>query len=296
MNSIITHKLISAKSSFAGREWFYPFYELPNRLDEKKCALASQKLAARCALITKVWTQETNSEWLCRIYFSAKMILSATLNLNAVEYAKEKNLRMVVPYLRYYALLSLARGVIYTLPEIDWEDGNIFQSSHSKTKKYAATYLANFDQKLSNEFEDFFSELKAGRELISYRAPSKGDALIGYSDDKDWMFVFLAELIQLNSEVMEASILKNSSEESHAFLPNYMKFLSEIEVEDHSFFDKEDAYRLGYLKRKHPLPPNVLHIMTEGHVEDFFGAWSPEDELEGLFDPDIDWQKIFGVP
>ena len=36
--------------------------------------------------------------------------------------------------------------------------------------------------------------------------------------------------------------------------------------------------------------------MTEGHVEDFFGAWSPEDELEGLFDPDIDWQKIFNVP
>jgi len=296
MSSIAISSIVKSKRGFAGRDWFYSFRELENRLNEKKCERTHQKLSSRCALITKSWNSEVNSEWLCRYYFSAKMILSATLNLNAIEYAREKNLRIVIPYLRYYALLSLARGVVYTLPECKWNNGKIFQSTHSNTKKRTATYLASFDKSLSKSFECVFSKLKAERELISYRAPSNGDAHFSDNDRMDWLFMFLAELIQLNSEIMEASILKNSSNSSHKFLPEYIEKLSLIKIEGLTFFDKEDAYRLDYLRRKCSTPVNVQQIMTEGHVEDFFGAWSPENELEDLFDPDINWQKIFDVP
>ncbi|MPN24169.1 hypothetical protein SDC9_171563 [bioreactor metagenome] len=37
--------------------------------------------------------------------------------------------------------------------------------------------------------------------------------------------------------------------------------------------------------------------MTEGMVEDFFGAWySDLDEEEQIYNPDIDWRIIFPVP
>jgi len=38
--------------------------------------------------------------------------------------------------------------------------------------------------------------------------------------------------------------------------------------------------------------------MTEGMVEDFFGAWYPKDDcnLDEIFNPDLKWQIIFPVP
>lgn len=36
--------------------------------------------------------------------------------------------------------------------------------------------------------------------------------------------------------------------------------------------------------------------MTEGMVEDFFGAWCSDVDDETLYNPDIDWRIIFPVP
>jgi hypothetical protein len=106
----------------------------------------------------------------------------------------------------------------------------------------------------------------------------------------------MAEVAQFNSEILESSIIKKADNSSFEFLHKYIEDLSSITIEDVEFFDREDAYRLDYLRRKYPRPPNVLHIMTQGHVEDFFGAWLPKDEIEGAFDPDENWGVIFDIP
>ena len=50
--------------------------------------------------------------------------------------------------------------------------------------------------------------------------------------------------------------------------------------------------------RKWPTPPNIRHLMTERHTEDFFGAWDPEEENEQFFSSSgpCDWQEIFDIP
>jgi hypothetical protein len=36
--------------------------------------------------------------------------------------------------------------------------------------------------------------------------------------------------------------------------------------------------------------------MTEGHVEDFFGAWHAGEDSERSFNPDDDLRVIFDIP
>lgn len=107
----------------------------------------------------------------------------------------------------------------------------------------------------------------------------------------------LAEIAQFNSEILEVSIVKNSNKTEFVFLEKYIQQLSDITVEDIRFFDSEDQYRMDYFRRKYPIPPNILHSMTEGHVEDFFGAWLSADEKQkGHFNPDKNWGIIFDIP
>ena len=80
----------------------------------------------------------------------------------------------------------------------------------------------------------------------------------------------------------------------------YITKLCLVEIGDFNFIDNEDAYRLDYLRRKWPVAPNILQIMTEGHTEDFFGAWDSNEESPhpDAFDTGapVDWQTIFDIP
>ncbi|WP_147273085.1 hypothetical protein [Billgrantia montanilacus] len=84
--------------------------------------------------------------------------------------------------------------------------------------------------------------------------------------------------------------------ESFELQDEVLLHVTDIVMEGVHFHDKEDWYRLGYLARKHPRPTNILHIMSEGHVEDFFGSWCAEDDNENSIDPGEDWQILFDVP
>ncbi len=296
MNSIITTKILSHTHTFADREWYYDFRELFDGFDEVKIKKNINGLSQRYSKITTDWSSERNSEWICRIYLSAKMILSATLQLEALLHAKQQNLRVVAPYLEYYTFLALLRAVVYTLPEVEWDDGKLVAISHSKAINIAFDELAKYDQGKSQNFKRLTLDLKANRELISYRSPSSGDGDLVEHDDIIPTATLLAELAQMNSELLERSILKNATEEDYVFLPQYAAQLSDVTIEDRNFFDREDSYRLGYLRRKYPLPPNIMHVMTEGHVEDYFGAWCADEDNPDVFDPDHDWRLIFNVP
>lgn len=296
MNSIVTAKALAAKNLFAGRKWFYDFRELTERFEEESAKKVADSLSVRYSKLTKSWDKEKNSEWLCRIYLSAKMVMTATLQINSMEQAEEQNIRITTPFLTYYSLLALIRGIVYTLPEVEWEDGKLVEISHHKAINLAFDHLAAFDKSLAEELKVITLKAKAYRELISYRSPTSGDSIIESISNIESIATLLAEAAQFNSELLESSIIKKASNSSFEFLGKYIADLSSITVEGIDFFDREDAYRLNYLRRKYPLPPNILHTMTEGHVEDFFGAWLSKEETEGAFDPDKKWDIIFDIP
>lgn len=296
MNSILTAKALSEKHQFAGHKWFYDFRKLDVFCEEKRAIKAIGGLSQRYSGITKNWSQDLNSEWICRMYLSAKMILSATLQLEALEHAIKQNLRIVVPYLEYYTFLALLRAIAYTLPGVEWEDGKLAAISHSRAIKLSFDYMSSFNSDGARQLKVLTLDLKANRELISYKSPTSGDKGVLKHDDIVGSATILAEFAQMNSEILERSILKNSNEQHFVFHDRYASQLSEVTIEGRLFFDREDAYRLDYLARKYPLPPNIRHIMTEGHVEDFFGSWCAEEEDETVFDPDSDWRLIFDVP
>jgi hypothetical protein len=227
---------------------------------------------------------------------SSKLVMAATLHVNSLFFSEDRNLRVVAPYLRYYAVLSLLRALCYTLPEHDWADGKLIQISHSAAIKGAIDHLRRFDKSLADTINSEIRELKAERELISYRAPSSGDDQVSMKNRFLALCALLAEVAQFNSELFEVSLNKNANKHAFVIISEYAEKISGVEIDGHYFGDSEDAYRLGYLARKHPYPANIQHLMTEGHVEDFFGAWHAGEDDEAFFDPDSMNGIIFDIP
>jgi len=282
--------------TFAGRDWYYDFRELDTAFNEASCAKAAARLLERYSKLTKSWSTELNSEWTCRLFMAAKLVMSSTLHVNAAYFAEDKNLRVVVPYLRYYSVLSLLRAVCYTLPEHDWRDGNLIQISHVAAIEGTLEHLRRFDKTVAGSAEKEIRELKAERELISYRAPSSGDDRVSEKNRYLSLCILLAEVAQFNSELFESSLLKHANPSHFCLLSEYAERIASFEIDGHYFGDIEDAYRLDYLARKQPYPVNIQHFMKEGHVEDFFGAWVAKEEGDEFFDPDEMQHIIFDIP
>ena len=298
MSSIYVVKALSSSHKFANCDWHYYFRELPGLCADKVIQKNVQSVKRQYSTITKSWGENKNSEWICRIYLAAKMILNSTLQLMSLKHAEQQNLRSVNPYLRYYSVLSALRSLVFTLPTISWDNGKISEHTHTKTINIAFDYFAKFDKEAANEFKNEVLLLKAQRELIAYRAPSSGDYGINENLDISTLCTILVELAQFNSEILEQSIHKHAPSEAFVFNKKYIQQLSTISINGMVFHDNEDWYRLDYLRRKWPTPPNILHIMTEGHTEDFFGAWEPEKENDEVFSTGApcEWQEIFDIP
>ncbi|HIF9542347.1 TPA: hypothetical protein ACX6S1_002585 [Photobacterium damselae] len=233
---------------------------------------------------------------------STKMILNATVLLKQREFAQESNLRVVVPYLEYYAILSLLRGVVFMLPDRDWEDGKLIEISHKRAINLTCDCIAKFDQEKAEEVKSFCNQLKAQRELISYKAPASGDANLGFDYDIERFATLLAEVAQFNSELLESSVKKNTSKDDHVLLNKHAEQVCNIEIEGFEFYDGEDRHRMDYVRRKQPHPLNLELFMTEGQVEDFIGAWDADDYEKGSDEQMFysgspsSWQDIFDVP
>lgn len=250
MSHIFVKKVISGTTKYAGQEWWYDFRTLPRLFNEEKIEKYCKTLSQKYSKITKKWDDDKNSEWIARIFLSARMILSASVMLESLEYAERKNLRTVIPNLEYFSILSAIRAVVFVSPLLEWQDGELIKQTHKKSINVVSDWLSILDKDFAYRFKKFILHSKAYRELISYRAPSSGDS-----------------------------------------------FKKSTEFDGNTFWDREDEYRLDYLRRKYPLPTNIQHIMSEGHVEDFFGSWCAKEETDDdIFNPDDNWQIIFDVP
>lgn len=248
--------------------------------------------------INKSMTIKLNSEWITRNYLSSKMILSATVMLTSLEYAIEKNLKMSVPYLYYYSLITCCRALLYANPYNEWKENSDFLiMSHSKMINLTKDYLNHLDTDYALKVYNILNELKESRELFSYKFPSTGLNIVNEYD--------LYEIIEICSTLCELAQLTSEQIQKYTFkkcMDNYEEWSSvDLNHLKHTYSyngitDSEDWLRIDYIRRKQPFPASIYYTMTEGMVEDYFGAWCPDDEDEDLYNPDINWRIIFPVP
>lgn len=264
-------------------------------LPRRECCQAFPGTSETIRFVDKNWNSDVNSEWTVRVFYAAKMVLSASVMAQSLKFATNNNLRSVSSYLQYYTVLHSLRAIMFTSPSVAWNDGEILQATHSKTINIACSEIAHFDRTLSEHVKTSVLHLKAFRELISYRAPSSGDRFYKPDFDVyDYSRCFL-EIAQLQSDLLEASIEKHVTD-AFELDQEFTHHVTDVEIDGIHFHDNEDWYRIEYLVRKHPHPTNILHIMSEGHVEDFFSSWCAESEQPGAFDSDGDWRILFDVP
>jgi hypothetical protein len=303
MSHIIVRKLVDSRYQFAGENWFYRFNSELRAVDENLLKRYISSMQCAFARIAKSWNDDINTEWVCRIFFAAKMILAASVTLESLEYARKVNLKVCIPYLQYYSLLYSLRSLMVVLPNQEWKDGELLKQTHTKTINVICSEISKLDSKwISGQgaipsVQKDIQELKDFREIISYRAPSSGGSIGKYDKDVLPLCKVPVEIAQMITEILEKSLQKYAP---NGYIP---KLISEklsvvysITIGGKKEKDDEDHYRIDYLARKYPLPTNILHIMSEGHVEDFFGSWCDEQERVDVFNPDENWGILFDVP
>lgn len=273
MSFVTTRKLLGGEGSLAGESWLYDFSYLGDIFTDIALKKYISWISRRAAKVSSAWNDEANSEWLVRMFLAARMTLGASVMASSRDYAEEKNLRIVIPYLDYYTLLYSMKSLVLTLPGISWNQGEIISQTHSKTINVVCDALAKLDTKIAAETKDKILKSKAIRELISYRAPSSGDNLTNLEGPPFQTCRVLLEVAQLTSEILERSIVKKNSGKRFEIIDEYIEQAFQNTIEGVNFFDDEDYYRIGYFCRKYPFPVNIYHMMSEGHVEDFFGSW-----------------------
>lgn len=259
-------------------------------------------------------TSKINTEWVFRSYSATKMIMAATLLLNNAEYCMSKNAMVSVPYLLYYAALSSVRGFLYASPYTETSSlEKLVNITHNKALCIAPDIIKNhFSRDIGSEMELFLNYLRNQRELFSYKFPASGIRDQIKFDETVAVCGLLAELTELSlykiQEVYEKNFFNNLVGETQKIY-QWMSFDEDvirklfiydtvkITGEELCWIDNEDYYRIGYIERKVKYPTSLIFTMKEGMTEDFFGSWCNfEENNDGNFNPDENWNRIFPIP
>jgi hypothetical protein len=91
--------------------------------------------------------------------------------------------------------------------------------------------LRRFDNAVADGVADAILELKAERELVSYRAPSSGDDGLSEKTRFLELCTLLAEVAQFNSELFEASLQKHANPDKFQLLSEYAEKIAGVEIE-----------------------------------------------------------------
>ncbi|HZG61405.1 MAG TPA: hypothetical protein VEY68_13195 [Anoxybacillus sp.] len=275
---------------------------LPKEFKEDELAKYKERTRKKFRELARSWNTELNTEWLFRHYLSVKMILATSVMLTSIEFAKRKNLKIVEPYLLYYALLTASRGLIFTIPDVTWNNGEIVTMTHKKIINVVSDLVGQISKEKGEELKNKLSTARDYRELFSYKFPAsgtditKGVQLIDYEEAIE-LAALLAEIAQFNSEQLEYCIERYCENKVFEINLEFFKEGIEYKLGNVPLIDREDLYRLDYIFRKQRYPLSLYFTMTEGLVEDFFGSWCPEEETEDdVYNPDENWRIIFPVP
>lgn len=293
----------------------FEFYHLPqNNIKHEEVANYCSWVSKNFALICKDgMTSELNSEWILRTYNATKMVMASTLLLNSAEYCIENNVLSTVPYLLYYSAFNACRSLIYVAPLSRTKDlDGLLETTHSKVVNIIPDVVAHLNKPLSVVIKGQLYELRDERELFSYDFPASG--LTKESDFESTVNLcgILVELAELTGRRVQHYIEKHFlvDEPSRTAAAKTWQVLNQDIISklfthqrrtvkgkgEILWIDKEDWYRVDYIKRKVKYPCSIIFTMTEGMTEDFFGAWCRETIKEGDFNPDTNWNIIFPIP
>lgn len=303
MSQIDVRRIVGIGYPFTGREWWYDFgQEVKSFSQDRMKKFIDNKFEAFSKL-TKAWNDDLNTEWTCRVFYAAKMILAASVMLHDLNYIRAKNVRVCIPYLQYYSMLYSLKALVVVLPQQVWDDGKLIEQTHTKTINIACDEVgklsAEWNQPHSNlsSVKDHILRLKAFREFISYRAPSSAGSYDELNTDVFSHCKVLVELAQLVSEILENSLHKNiPNDYEPELLFDSIDVVFRSHIGPYTFNDEEDLHRIDYLRRKHPMPANILHIMSEGHIDDFYDSWGEVDDSNDVINPDIKPRILFNIP
>ncbi|NFL85842.1 hypothetical protein FDB24_02080 [Clostridium botulinum] len=259
------------------------------------------------SICNKKMNSKLNSEWIVRHYLATKMILSATVMLSSLNYCIENNVKMSVPYLSYYSILTCCRAVIFTLPDVKWNNKSFLEMTHSKICNEIKNCFMKLNKDCAEEIFNDINMYRNYREMFSYRFPASGIDIVSegkYAYRKTVeLCTILCELAQLNSKEIEKYIIKNCLEDIEEWKEldmDYLKhcFCYELDNKIDVAIDDDDWYRIDYIRRKQPFPVSIYYTMSEGMVDDFFCAWccSDNEDDDTLYNPDVNYRIIFPVP
>jgi hypothetical protein len=136
--------------------------------------------------------------------------------------------------------------------------------------------IQTLSKSVCEEIKRILEVAKVYRELFSYHFPANGlNALKEEQrisiEQAEVVCRMLCEIAQLNSELLEVSLRKNALgkyDVDYAILEPGFQY----RAYDQTFIDQEDWYRLEKMKRKMSKPSNLYFTLSEGQIEDFFGA------------------------
>lgn len=245
--------------------------------------------------LARQWNATLNTEWFARHYLALKMILASSVMMSSCRYAEKKNLRIVEPYLLYYATLSCCRAVVFTLPEQRWDD-RLYALTHSKTINVGVDAIKQLSKTLSAEVEATARTALEQREMFSYKFPAEGIPRL--AAPADWPSVqricrLLGEVAQLRTEILHAAVEKHAGP-LPALDMEALKKCFEYPGLSGTVVDEDDLHRVFFWKRQMAGPFNLNLLATEGLVEDYFGSWEPDDGIESTADVySPDWRVIF---
>jgi len=252
------------------------------------------RMVARFARHTQSWSDDKNAEWVTRHYLSGKLIMAATIQITSLDYASERNLQVVIPYLYYYALLSSMRALALTVPEKEWKSGALIEMSHEDAIKTCIGEVRKISRPAGERLEVVVRQAKFFRELLSYRFPAMGlHDLSQEQEASNGELVnhcrLLAEIAQFNSECLEHSFSKRVGSWPNLELKKLERcFLHSSKAGGQQHLDREDLLRVKRYCKKMKRPWSIWLMMKKGLVEDFFGAYCAETEDENSYSPDLD--------
>jgi hypothetical protein len=286
-----------ARKSILGDTYDYEL--LQTEFSESEITTYKTSLLGQYSKLTKGWNDELHSEWTARMFLAAKMIYSATLLLNTLDYSLNKNLKVVEPYLLYYSLLNCCRCLTFTLPSQLWKNGELLVDSHSKISNVTSDCVKRLNIQKGTELHNLITDTRDYREFFSYRFPGNG-----LKNELQFKGInietiakrckLLCEISQFNSECFEQSYNKNCTKGTFSLKENILELCFTYTGDNLNIIDDEDISRIAYTFRKQKRPYNIYYTMTDGMTDDFFGSWISEDEGDDdSFNPDERPIKIF---
>jgi hypothetical protein len=288
-------------SALTGSDSGFEYCWLPNLSTECRLRTLCSSLQQRFRVSAA--QPEAHEQWLVRTYSSLKYLLAATAMLSAAKYARLKGVRIVQPYLQYYALFNTSRALVLLMPEQAWSGGALLDGiTHAKAPNIVEDLLRYVSPEFARDFRTCYDRALALREYFSYKFPAEGfgGELHGQQDTVEHttkMCSSVAEVAQMTSECL-AKVFANRPHPSRLAEEPLRRFFEYSVRTISCVTDDEDYYRLGRIVMKDPSVCSLIEMATEGMVEDYFGSWNDPTATE----PDAyhleieDWTLIFPFP